>query len=98
MAKYFKFKKEQIKKAFYGGNDKRTALQIIDESEGYPEVVAIPTVNLPHLALNKDQVFIKNWSENEGVLQDLIEMKVISEPIAEVKTGLVVAYKCKLLI
>jgi hypothetical protein len=39
-----------------------------------------------------------DWSENEGVLDDLIKFNIISKPISTVPTGFVVAHKCKLLI
>lgn len=97
MAKYFKFTKDQVFKGNYQSND-RTALKIIDDHNDYPELVAIATANLPNESLEPDEVFIKDWSENEGVLNDLIEMGVISEPISSVQTGFCIAYKCKLLI
>ncbi len=97
MAKYFKFTKEQVRKVEYQNNG-RAALEIIDESEGYPESVAIPTVNLPNEGIGHDEVFIKNWSENEGVLDDLIAMGIISKPLGSVKTGFCIAHRCKLLI
>lgn len=97
MARYFKFTKEQVQKVAYQNNG-RPALEIIDESEGYPETVAIPTVNLPYEGIGPNEVFIKNWSENEGVLEDLIAMEIISKPLGSVKTGFCVAYRCKLLI
>jgi len=97
MAKYFKFTKNQVHVKTYGTNN-RNALEIIDESEGYPETVAIASVNLPQEALAKDEIFIKNWSENEGVLTDLISLGIVSAPIKEVQTGFCIAYKCKLLI
>jgi hypothetical protein len=97
MAKYFKFVKEQVQKMRYQNNG-RIALKIIDESEGYRETVAIATVNLPDEPLEPDEVFIKDWSENEGVLKDLIAMGIISKPIGSVRTEFCVAHKCKLLI
>lgn len=97
MAKYFRFVKEQVRKEQYLTNG-RVALVIVDESEGYRETVSIATVNIPDEPLEPDEVFIKDWSENEGVLNDLIEMGVISESISSVQTGFCVAYKCKLLI
>lgn len=96
MAKYFKFTKEQVQKALYGNG--RIALEIIDESEGYPERVAKATVNIPDKPLEEDEVFIKDWSENEGVLQDLMALEIVSTPIGIVEAGHCTAYKCKLLI
>ena len=43
-------------------------------------------------------VFIKDWSENEGVLSALLSAGVVGEPVATVPTGFVVAYECPLLV
>ena len=43
-------------------------------------------------------VFIKNWSENEGILQSLIEAGVVSQPFAHIPTGYVYADACYLLV
>jgi hypothetical protein len=50
MANYFNFTKDQVKKVGTYSNG-RIALQIIDESEGYPEEVATVTVNIPQVDL-----------------------------------------------
>lgn len=84
-----------IRQAQYG--DGSIALQLLDET-GQP--VVVPTVNLE--AYNEHpmpgHVFIKNWSENEGVLESLIEAGVISNPVREVPSGFATAYECKILI
>lgn len=41
-------------------------------------------------------VFIKDWSENEGVLQALVGAGVIEPPIRSIPTGYVEAFECKL--
>jgi hypothetical protein len=97
MANYFNFTKDQVKKVGTYSNG-RIALQIIDESKCYPKEVATVTVNIPQVDLKEDEVLIKDWSENEGVLDDLIKFNIISKPISTVPTGFVVAHKCKLLI
>jgi len=96
MAKYFKFRKDQVFKKEYNNN--RIALVIIDTDDEFFGKIATATVNLPDEDLLPDEVFIKNWSENEGVLADLIAFKVVSSPIDEIETGFCTAYKCKLLI
>jgi hypothetical protein len=60
--------------------------------------IAVATVNLPGIPLNDDQVFIKNYSENEGMLSALISAGVVSEPLGYVKTGFVEVPFCTLLI
>jgi hypothetical protein len=74
----------------------RTALELVDHKTGEP--VAMATVNIPEEPIEKDEVIIKNWSENEGILQALIKGGIISKPIRETKTGYATAYVCKLLI
>lgn len=43
-------------------------------------------------------VFVKNYAENAGVLEALIEAGVIGPPVAELKTGYVSVYECPLLL
>lgn len=88
MAKYFKFTKDQVFKGNYQSND-RTALKIIDDHNDYPELVAIATANLPNESLEPDEVFIKDWSENEGVLNDLIEMGLLANLLVQFKLDFV---------
>lgn len=42
--------------------------------------MATATVNTP-LKLNEGIVCIKDWSENEGILEALIEAGIVSEPL-----------------
>lgn len=59
--------------------NKRTALTLNDITTSLPVVVA--TVNLPDVEVNKHHVLIKNYSENEGVKEALINAGVISDDI-----------------
>ena len=60
------------------------------DSEGFPFLRV--TVNLPGVGVPKDCIAIKSWSENEGIVQNLIQWGVIEPlPTMEVKTGHVVA-------
>jgi hypothetical protein len=43
------------------------------------------TTNIPEVDLTWDLVAIKNYSENEGILECLIANNFISEPIQEIK-------------
>jgi len=73
----------------------RTAIECIDPEDG--ESIAVATVNLPDSPLNDDEVFIKDYSENEGILSSLIANNIVSDPIDVIPSGFVVVYKCKLL-
>lgn len=72
----------------------RPALQLIDAEDGSP--IATATVNLPNVPLGKNQVAIKDWSENQGMLRALTEAGVI-EPTGEtVSSGYVQVPICEL--
>jgi len=79
----------------YRNND-RTAIQLYEVDTDEP--VATATVNLPQVPLKENQVIIKDYSENEGMLLSLVMAGIISEPIAVVKSGFVECPICNLLI
>jgi len=62
------------------------------------ELITVATINLPGIRLKDDEVIIKNYSENEGILKTLVDAKIISEPINMVQHGFVTSPICKLLI
>jgi len=74
----------------------RTAIELVDAEDGMP--IAVATVNLPDVSLKPDEVFIKDWSENEGIMDVLIKAGIISPTIGATRTGFVIATKHKLLI
>lgn len=65
----------------------RLALELIDAEDGCPVMTA--TVNLPEVGLEEDEIIIKNYSENEGVLEFLIKNKITSNPVRWVNNGFV---------
>jgi len=77
----------------YGNN--RIAIECLDVVDGSP--VAMATINLPHENLKDNEVFIKDYSENQGMLDSLVNAGIISKPIEFVKSGYVHVPKCKLL-
>lgn len=79
----------------YGGG---VALQFVHVETGEPGFTA--TVNIPAMAhsLEPNQVFIKNWSENEGVLDELVRLGIVEDTGLRVPTGFVEAAVCKLLV
>lgn len=64
----------------------------------FREPYATLSVNLVEELLADDEIAIKTWSGHEIFLDQLIEQKVVSEPIRQVETGFVHAAICKLLI
>ena len=77
-------------------NNGRHALSLIDKTDTEP--IATCTINLPTHQIEKDEVAIKSYSENEGMLEWLMKYKIVSKPIRFVPAGFVVVPICKLLI
>ena len=63
----------------------RTALQIVEEKTGI--IVSTASVNIPQAPCPKGSVWIKNWGENEGIAEMLIDNGIISEPIGEYRVS-----------
>lgn len=68
-------------------SNNRLALEILDSEDGIPVMVA--TVNIPEVPLNEGEIIIKNYSENEGVLDFLQQNGLVGEVLREVQTGFV---------
>ena len=73
-----------IRKRFYGNG--APAWEIIDDCG----VVACATVNLDMIP-PEGYLYIKNWSENEGVLPSLIEAGLVRDTGTRAPTGYVEA-------
>lgn len=80
--------------ATYYEKPKRPAI-ILYDTDGSVFSIASKNTDDP---INEDEVLIKNYSENEGVIEDLIENKIISKPVRWVGVGYVRLAVCKLLI
>lgn len=82
--KTVKFKQWNCKpvKAFYGNG--RIAIQLIDAEDGEP--IATATINIPDEDIKDDEVIIKDYSENEGMLNALLEADII-EPAHRVTSS-----------
>jgi hypothetical protein len=76
-------------------NNGRTAITLIDENDGSPITTA--TINLPNVSLNDDEVIIKDYSENEGILNILLINGVVELTGKSVDTGFVNCEICKLI-
>lgn len=89
-----KFKKWNcIAKGMYYANREK-ALQLIDENNN--EVIAMATVSFPDEFLGDDEIFVKDYSENEGMTEALIEANIIYKtPIETAASGhaTIVAYE-----
>jgi len=75
-----------------------TALQLVDTEDGSPVATASVNIAGESETLDSDEIFIKDWSENEGMLTALIVARVVSHPISHTYTGFVAAPLCEILI
>lgn len=71
----------------------RIALQLMDE-EG---PVAVGTVNVEDVEIPSDCVIVKNYSENEGMLEALQQAGIVGVVVRQIRTGFVTVPVCKYL-
>lgn len=67
----------------------QTALELIDTFDGSPVLTA--SISVPKIALEKNELIIKDYSENEGVLGFLVENNIVRHLGRHIKTGLITA-------
>lgn len=72
--------------------NKVPALLLVDTRTG--EHVARATVNIPGAKPKPNHVFIKNWSENEGMYESLVEAGVIKEAVNEFPFNRIMVKEC----
>lgn len=73
-----------------------TALLLYDAKTGEP--VATASLNMPHVPLAPNQVFIKDYSENAGMLNALEEAEIVRVSGVYIPTGIGSLPVCELLI
>lgn len=90
---FVKFKKWNCEISFAHYRNFNTAIELIQVENGDP--IAKATVN-PGFDLPGDEVAIKSYSENKGMLEALIEAGVVNRPHRVVESGYVLIPICKL--
>lgn len=73
-------------------NNNRISLQLMELETGEPYMTA--SVNMPDIYLSDDMICIKNYSENEGILDVLINSHIVL-PLDLIRPGIM---KCMLII
>lgn len=68
------------------------AIELYDLDDGFP--FAKSTINLP--GLGKDEVAVKDYSENEGMLDFLVSNQIVHPPHRTERSGFVTVPVCKL--
>lgn len=77
-------------------DNNRIALQLIDAENGEP--IAMATVNLPQIEdIEPNTVFIKDYSENDGMLKTLVDNKIVKYKGIKVNTGFVTIPVCEII-
>jgi hypothetical protein len=71
----------------------QNSIQLFDVEEQMPYAVASVAIDEP---LQKDEVAIKTYSENQGILETLLSAGIINQPHRTVSTGYVRIPICKL--
>jgi hypothetical protein len=83
-----------VKFAKYGNN--RTAIELMNadpikeewgEMAPNTERIAVATVNIPEYLLQDNEIIIKDYSENEGMLSALVHGNVVHMPHKFAKAG-----------
>ncbi len=77
--------KYEVYLSFGAYRNGRTAIELLDANDGCPVMVA--TVNLDDVTLSGNEIIIKDYSENEGVLDFLVQNKITSRPKRWISSG-----------
>lgn len=86
--KVVKFLGEELTPVMNRYANGQNAIQLVD-SDGMPFM----TASVAHdINIADDEVIIKNYSENEGILEALIEADIIEKPFAEIPVNFVTLY------
>jgi hypothetical protein len=72
----------------------QTRIQLYDTIDGMPYATA--TTAVENGLLKEGEVAIKDWSENAGILDSLINADIVEEPHAFIQSGYVKVPICKL--
>jgi hypothetical protein len=82
------------------GENYRPAIELVydDPETGWTEPWTTASVNLPNEFLKHNEVAIKSYSENEGVLEALQAAGIVGKPIYYANSGFVSIPICELLI
>jgi hypothetical protein len=73
-------------------NNDRIVLQLVDEKTG--SSIATATVNIPDAILDMDEVCIKDYSENTGMLACLVEAGIVTDTGKRIQSGFVTIPIC----
>ena len=75
-------------------NDGKIRIQLYDSKDGTPYATATSSIKED---LEQGEVAIKDWSENKGILDFLVQNKIVKEPHRFVESGYVKIPICELI-
>ena len=70
-------------------------LEFNPEQGGFEPFMQV-TAEIEHVELEEDEVIIKDYSENEGILPAMIKADIIAKPHDTIKQGFVTFHICQL--
>jgi hypothetical protein len=71
-------------------NNKRTALVLLTAEHG--DMVTVASINLEGIKIDSQNIILKTWGENIGLVDVLIEQKLIAPKVLDrIPTGFVIA-------
>jgi hypothetical protein len=92
-----KYLDDEVFMEFGRYHDGSIAIRLVTEL-GEPASVVTVCMSDSGFKPEDGNVFIKDWSENEGMLEALQKEKIVGEKLRELPAGFSTAYECKLLI
>ncbi len=92
------FSKWTPKVCHYMNNRLAVEYMGMDEEMGGMISECIATVNIPDENIEPDEVIIKDYSENEGIYECMLEAGHIGPVIRYAESGFIMAPVCKLLL
>lgn len=87
-----------LKFAKYGNGCTAIMLVAAEDDEIPGEPIATASVNLEDGVVGEGEIAIKDYSENEGMLEAMVDAGIVSEPLRMEASGYVEIPVCKLLI
>lgn len=74
--------------------NQRMAIQLFESDSDFPSPIATASVNLPDEPMDSDEIAIKDYAENEGMLDALIKAGIVTKPKRMVASGHVIIPIC----
>ena len=94
MIEHVKFKEWDCDIIYGQYQNERMAIQLFETDSNNSAPIARATVNLPDDPMAKNEIAIKDYAENEGMLAALIEAGIVTKPVRMIASGHVIIPIC----